>query len=99
MNSEPPHEPQPASPPSQPAASKSSRPFSIGGIVVIVGLLLFLLSFHIVAEGGRFAVFPKQSLTFAQTIVDVSQVVDQANSRSLGEKLRGEGTEIGSTRF
>jgi hypothetical protein len=61
------------------------------GLIAVAALLLFLLSFHIVSYDGRLAVFPKQGLTFADTVVDVDQVIAQYNTRSLVERLRGEG--------
>jgi len=65
--------------------------FLVAGLIAGAAVILFLLSFHIVYYDGELAVFPKQGLTFADTVVDVDQVIEQYNNRSFAERLRGEG--------
>jgi hypothetical protein len=69
-------------------------PFSITGIVLIAGLLLFLLGFHIVIYSGGVTLIPKEHLSFSETIVDVDDIIRQYNTRDLGERLRGEGVNM-----
>ena len=68
--------------------------FSISGILLIAGLLLFILGFHIVMYPGGVTLIPKKHLSFSETIVDVDEIIHQYNARGLGERLRGEGVNM-----
>ncbi len=72
----------------QPPPRKRKGPFSITGVVVIAGQLFFLLAFHIAYMPGKFAVFPKQHLTFSNTVVRVEAGVDERDLDMLGGKTR-----------
>jgi len=55
-------------------------------IVIVLGLvLIFFLSFHIVSNTGGISVFPKDHLSFADTFVNVDDLTQEYNKRSLGE--------------
>lgn len=67
---------------------------AIVGILLITGMILFLLCFHIVIHSGAIALIPKEHLSFSETFVDVDKIIRQYNRRNFAERLRGEGVNI-----
>ena len=68
--------------------SKNVRPIYLILIVLLIG---FFMTFHIVRkDGSTVTIIPKANISFSDTIVDLDQVIQSYNNRSAGEKLRGE---------
>ncbi len=79
-----PYEDRPAK---TPALSPDTKKIlaKISGALFLIGLILFLLSFHVVVDVPL--VVAKEHLSFKQTFVTVSDYVDQWNEASLWERI------------
>lgn len=75
-------------------ANKNKVSLYIAGIVVGIVILLFLVGFHIVMYSGGVTLITKEHLSFAETIVDVEDIIRQYNNRDFGQVLRGEGVNL-----
>jgi len=57
-------------------------------LVIVILLAIFLGFFHIVPSHVK--IFPKAHFTYSYTFIDVDEIVNRYNSRTLGERMRGE---------
>jgi hypothetical protein len=59
-------------------------------IMSLIGLLIFLLTFHVFLGNDGIVVFPKSVYTFKNTIItqsDINQLIDKYNNASIFERL------------
>ncbi|MGA2622536.1 MAG: FxLYD domain-containing protein [Bacteroidota bacterium] len=61
-------------------------------VILLAGLIIFLLAFHIVIDGGITFV-AKDHLTFSETIVNVEDIIRQYNSLNFLERMSGQGID------
>ncbi len=64
--------------------------FYLGPAISLIVIFVGISFFHIVKTERFFVLIPKVSVSFSNTFTSVSEVLEQYNSRSIGDKFRGD---------